>query len=209
MARTRTPFRNLIFFLRIAAGIFATAGLALYCVILTRVVGDYASEETGLTTLPVTAGAISIAWNIASIVFMRHTRTSHLFLAIGDLLIFIAVAALGSIGFAHDNVTYLSNGQHWEYDNNSDWLQEEEIGATMLLVSVLIQLLLVVFNLLEHGHLGKTGRRLSLPPYPGAYPGVLPERVKVDRKDDWEADWKSVVSEESHPSVKKPMAAVV
>lgn len=67
---------------------------------------------------------------------MRHTFTSHLFLAIGDLLIFITVAALGSIGFAHDNVTYLSNGQHWEYDNNSDWLQEEEIGATMLLVSV-------------------------------------------------------------------------
>lgn len=73
----------------------------------------------------------------------------------------------------------------------------------------LIQLLLVVFNLLEHGHLKKTGKRASLPPYPGAYPGVLPEHMKVARKDDWEADWKSFVSEESHPSVKKPVAAVV
>ncbi|CZR61479.1 uncharacterized protein PAC_11375 [Phialocephala subalpina] len=208
MARTRTPFRNLIFFLRIAAGIFAAAGLALYCVILVHVVGDYAAEEIGLTTLPVAAGAISIFWNIASIIFMRHTRTSHLFLAIGDFLIFVAVAVLGSIGFAHDNVTYLNNGEHWEYDN---WLQEEEIGATMLLVSVLIQLLLVLFNFFEHRHLKKTGRRASLPPYPGAYPGVLPlYMTTTEKKGDWEVDWKSVVSEESHPSsIKKPVAAVV
>ncbi len=55
MARIRTPFRNLIFFLRIAAGSFAAAGLALYVLILNNVLNDWGTEEVGLTALPVAA----------------------------------------------------------------------------------------------------------------------------------------------------------
>lgn len=69
----------------------------------------------------------------------------------------------------------------------------------------MLQLLLVLFNCLERRHLKQAGKRVSLPPYPG-----FPEAMNVEKKDNFEIDWKSVVSEEALPGViKKPAAAIL
>ncbi|KUJ19136.1 uncharacterized protein LY89DRAFT_683069 [Mollisia scopiformis] len=205
MASSRTPFRNLIFLLRVGAGIFGTAGLGLYIVVFKDVLNDWDSQEAGLTALPIAAGGIILIWSILSAIFML-IRMSHLFLTIGDFFIFIAATVLGVIGFYHDDETYLSTGNAntFSWDNDSSWLQIEEIGAVMLLVAVVHQLLLVLFNFLEYRHVKRAGRRVSLPPYIDYQPAA------IEKKDDFELDWQSVVSEKTLPSVvKKPVSAVV
>jgi len=200
MARSITPFRNLILFLRVVAGACGCAALVLYIIVLHTVITDQTSD-VGFTTLPIIAGGIILIWNIVSILLMCRARIPHLFLAFGDFCILIAATAMGVTGIYHDIKTYLNDGGQWGYGDYSSSLLVLDIGGVTLLVGLVGQILLVLFNILEYSHLKRTGKRVSLPPYSG-YPWVA-----MENKDHPGTDWKSVISEELI-EVKKPLTAV-
>ncbi|KAH9209540.1 hypothetical protein DL95DRAFT_449299 [Leptodontidium sp. 2 PMI_412] len=198
-----TPLRSIILALRVCAGIFAGAGLALYVIIFARVTDErFPGSRTGLTALPIGGAAASILWNIMALATAAFTRP--LLFALGDLFVAFVLTALGAIGLRHDTVNYLSNGMYKQYDNGP-WLNEEIAGGSFLLISVLIQLLLVLLNIIENRRMKKLARAGAAPPYTySAGPYTVDAKEK---ENDTEVDWKSVVSEESlTSSVKKPEA---
>ncbi|KAL2064080.1 hypothetical protein VTL71DRAFT_4574 [Oculimacula yallundae] len=192
--------------LRVCAGLFAAAGLALYVIILAKVTDDrFPGSKTGLTALPIGGAAISIFWNIIAIATVTFARP--LWFAIGDVLIAVVLTALGSIGLRHDTVTYLSNGMYLQYDNGP-WLEQEIAGGSFLLISLLIQLLLVLLSVLENRRVKKLARTESAPPYIYGDGPYVVDGKKGEK--DIDVDWKSVVSEDSLvDSVKRPEATKV
>ncbi|KAH7416889.1 hypothetical protein BKA64DRAFT_636286 [Cadophora sp. MPI-SDFR-AT-0126] len=196
-----TPLMPVILAVRVCAGIFAGAGLALYAIIFAKVTDErFPASKTGLTALPIAGAVVSITWNIAALAFTGFIR--RLLLALGDFTIALILTALGAIGLRHDTVHYLSNGMYLQYDDGP-WLNQEIAGGSCLLISVLLQLLLVLLNKLENGRAKKLAMAGPAPPY--TY-GAGPYAVDVKEKEkDIEVDWKSVVSEESlTSSVKRP-----
>lgn len=75
---------------------------------------------------------MSVLWNLLAFATYRYVSLWH---AAGDFLVFVLLSVFGSIGLVHDARTYLSNGLHFEY-NQDPWVYEEITGASLLLVSV-------------------------------------------------------------------------
>ncbi|KAH6681371.1 hypothetical protein B0J14DRAFT_694919 [Halenospora varia] len=201
---TRTQFKIQTVALRASAGISAAAGMALYVVILAKATDSrFPATSIGLTALPLGAAAGSVLWNILALLAM--TILKPIWHAIGDLLLAVTLAVLGSIGFYHDSHMYLKNAMYKVYDDDA-WLSQEIAGGCLLLLSLLLQLLLVLFNVIEHRRLKRTGSN-GQPSIYGCESGAYTE----DKKDmDVEVDWKSVISSESSTnSIKKPEAKKV
>lgn len=55
--------------------------------------------------------------------------------AIGDFLLAVTLAVLGSIGFYHDSHMYLKNAMYKVYDDDA-WLSQEIAGGCLLLLSL-------------------------------------------------------------------------
>ncbi|KAK0118723.1 hypothetical protein ONS95_007612 [Cadophora gregata] len=202
-----TSLMSVILAVRICAGIFAGAGLALYSIIFARVIDErFPATKTGLTALPVAGAVVSILWNIAALAFAGFTRP--IWFAFGDVAVAAALTALGAIGLRHDTVHYLSNGMYLQYDNGP-WLNQEIAGGSCLLISVLLQLLLVLVIILENRRAKKVARAGPAPPYTYGEGPYSAEVKELEKEKDVEIDWKSVVSEESmSSSVKKPEPVV-
>jgi len=187
-----SPLRTTILATRVCATLFAAAGLALYTVIMIKIMHpDFPATLEGLTALPLAGAATSVAWNLIIFATVRHI--SPLWCAGGDLLIFIILSVFGSIGLVHDDRSYLSNGLHFEY-NQDPWLYEEITGASLLLVSVLLQLALAFLNIFAYKQ--RNASQGDPPPYYG----------KEQMKAGGEEDGKSFASFESYDVVVVPKA---
>ncbi|KAH8649431.1 hypothetical protein BGZ60DRAFT_422301 [Tricladium varicosporioides] len=199
-----TQFKVHTTVLRASAGILAATGMALYVIILAKVTDErFPATAIGLTALPLSAAAGSVLWNILAMATM--TILKPIWHAIGDSLLALTLAVLGSIGFYHDSHTYLQNAMYKVYDDDA-WLSQEIAAGCLLLLSLLLQFLLVLFNVAENRHLQRA--KSSGPPPTYIYRSGS---CAVDKKGtDVETDWKSIVSfESSANTIEKPEAIKV
>ncbi|CZT01189.1 uncharacterized protein RAG0_08930 [Rhynchosporium agropyri] len=187
--------RNIVLALRLGAGMFAAAGLTLYVIILAKVTDDrFPGNKTALTALPIGGAAASIIWNIIALATATFTCARPILFSTVDFAVAIVLITLGAIGLRHDTVNYLSNVMYKQYDNGP-WLAQEIAGGSLLLISVLIQLLLALLNVSESRRLWVAPTEASAPPY--TY-GAGPHKADLMEGEKYvDVDWKSFVSEDS------------
>jgi len=187
--------RNIVLFTRVSAGLFSGASLAVFVIILFKVLDpDFPSTKPDLSALLVAVLSCLILWNIIALLIVNYMRPISY--AISDSIASLILLVFGAVGFRHDDVSYLSNGQYQVYGNSS-WLTQEIVGGSLLVVTLVLQLLLVLLNALgPRWEIGSAGSG-KVPP-----PGYAEMEKHNEKEVDVECS--SLLSWESSSSLKKP-----